>query len=323
MALRQSWIVPWAALGMLAIAGAVFWALRRRRTGSPVPLANTDVLTALPEYVHALWRHRVITIGYAVAAASVGALAILGAARPVTTTVINPEKSNRDIVLCLDVSGSMTDADAEVVRTFRSLAREFKGERLSLVIFNSSAVPVFPLTDDYGFVEQQLREAQGVFDGRFDMDFYAGTLNGPGSSLIGDGLATCLRSFDRAELTRARSVILATDNLAAGTSLFTLTEGAAMAKSAGIQIYGLNPAHRAGSATSLEMRSVAESTGGLYYPLDSVDAVGRIVSAVTAREAARIPGSPIALIHDQPASWIGWTVWGVLGLLAGVRRWRR
>jgi hypothetical protein len=96
-----------------------------------------------------------------------------------------------------------------------------------------------------------------------------------------------------------------------------------MAKAAGIQIYGLNPAHRAGSSAATEMRSVIEESGGLYYPLNSVDAVSRIVSAVSAREASRIPGAPITLVHDQPASWIGWTWLGVLGLLGAVRRWRR
>lgn len=184
-------------------------------------------------------------------------------------------------------------------------------------------MPVFPLTDDYDFVEEQLSDAQRVFEGSFDHEFYAGTLNGQGSSLIGDGLATCVRSFDHGNLTRARSIILATDNLAAGRSIFSLAQGGTMAKAAGIQIYGLNPAHRAGSSTATEMRSVAEGSGGLYYPLNSVDAVSRIVSAVSAREASRIPGAPITLVHDQPASWVGWTWLGVLGLLGALRRWRR
>jgi len=323
MALRQPWIIPWAIAGALVIAGVVWWALRRRRPPISVPMANTEVLTDLPEYAHALWWHRLTTVLYAASAAVVALLALVGAARPVATTVINPEKSNRDVVLCLDVSGSMIDADAEVAKTFRTLAREFKGERLSLVIFNSSAVPVFPLTDDYAFVDEQLREAQRAFEGRTDMDFYAGTLNGQGSSLIGDGLATCVRSFDHTDLTRARSVILATDNFAAGKSIFSLPEAGDLARAAGVQIYGLNPSHEPGRAPSTEMRTVAESSGGLYYPLTSVDAVGRIVSAVTAREAARIPGAPITLVHDQPASWITWAAGGSLALLALVRRWRR
>jgi hypothetical protein len=40
--------------------------------------------------------------------------------------------------------------------TFRiDLPPSSRGSGLSLVIFNSTAVPVFPLTDDYDFVEEQ------------------------------------------------------------------------------------------------------------------------------------------------------------------------
>ena len=98
-----------------------------------------------------------------------------------------------------------------------------------------------PLTDDYDFVSDQLRRAQRsltIVDGK---DPFSGRhLNGAGSSLIGDGLATCVRSFDHPELQRARSVILASDNEAAGRSLFTLPEGG-QRPGPGIQLYGMNP----------------------------------------------------------------------------------
>jgi len=321
MALKQPWILPWAALGALAIAALVWFALRRRRPPAALPLANTDLLTSLPEYVHAIWRHRLMTVLYAAAAGFVAVLAIIGAARPVATTVINPEKANRDIVLCLDVSGSMTTADAEVAETFRSLAKEFKGERLSLVIFNSSAVPVFPLTDDYDFVEEQLSDAQRVFEGSFDHEFYAGTLNGQGSSLIGDGLATCVRSFDHGNLTRARSIILATDNLPAGRSIFPLVEAAALARAADIQIYAMNPADRAGSSAADELKAASEATGGRYFGLGATDTVARILASVGEREAQRIPGGAQLLRYDTPAGVVVLVMLGVPAVFLARRWW--
>lgn len=321
MALRQPEIIPWALGAAALIALVVFLVWRRRRQTPNVHLANTSVLTALPEYVHALWLHRLVTIGYAAAAALVVVLAVLAAARPVATTVVNPEKANRDVVLCLDVSGSMVDADADIVATFRELAKGFKGERLSMIIFNSSAVPLFPLTDDYDFIDEQLAEAERAFNG-YDRRYYAGTMNGAGSSLIGDGLATCVRSFDNTDKKRARSVILATDNYTMGKTIFTLPEGGQMAKERDIQIYGINPAHQNGGPQSTEMRTVCEDSGGLYYPLKSNEAVSRIIAAVTAREAGRIPGAPITLIHDVPENAITWTAVAALLLLATRRRWR-
>ncbi len=322
MVLSQAWIIPWAAGVGALVAAVVFLAGRRARRAAPqVHLANTDLLTDLPEYAHMLWRHRMLATGYAAAALVVAAAALVGAARPIHTTVINPEKANRDIVLCLDVSGSMFSADLEVLSTFRRLATDFKGERLSMVIFNSTAVPVFPLTDDYDFVDEQLADAQRAIR-RLDRTYFAGTLNGPGSSLIGDGLATCVRSFDHADTKRARSVIFATDNLAIGSSIFSLPDGGSLARGLGVQVYGLNPAHESGEQTSTEMRSVCESTGGLYFPLESPEAVRNIVAAVNTREAGRIAAAPITIVHDSPAGVIGWTGLGVLGVLAMLRRWR-
>ena len=50
------------------------------------------------------------------------ASAAVAAARPVDLTTIRPEQHNRDIVLCLDASGSMSSADAAVVDVFAELA---------------------------------------------------------------------------------------------------------------------------------------------------------------------------------------------------------
>ncbi len=324
MDLTQQWVVAPALLALALVAGGVWWRLRRRRPAERVAVANTDLLRGLPQYRHAVRAHRLRTLAVAVAAATVGLAAVLGAARPVERSVVTTAKDNRDIVLCLDVSGSMIDVDAAVVATFRRLAEGFKGERMSLVIFNSSAVPVFPLTDDDHFVADELRQAERALDTVDPEDpFFAGTLNGDGSSLIGDGLATCVRSFDHPELKRARSVILASDNEAAGKSLFSLGEAGQLATTGGIQIYGINPSDTPASSPAREMRSVVEATGGTYYALSDTSSVSRTLEAVTSREAARIPSAPQLVVHDAPALPLAMASSGLLALLVLRRsRWR-
>jgi Ca-activated chloride channel homolog len=322
--LSQPWIVLPALGGVLLIALVVWLVLRLRGVAAPVALANTEMLRELPEYRRAVRRHRWIVAGGVAMVGILAVAAVLGAARPVQRMTLVDQKDNRDIVLCLDVSGSMIDVDAEVVSTFLRLAEGFRGERISMVIFNSSAVPVFPLTDDYDFVSDQLRRAQRsltLVDGKDP--FFAGTLNGAGSSLIGDGLATCVRSFDHPELKRARSVILASDNEAAGKSLFTLPEGGQLATTAGIQVYGMNPSDNPSSSAAVEMRQVVESTGGIYFALNDVSAVRRTLEAVTSREATRIPSAPRTVIHDAPGIPIALATLAVLAFLALRRvRWR-
>ena len=323
--LSQPWIVLPALGGVLLVALLVWLVLRLRGVAAPVVLANTEMLRALPEYRRAVRRHRWMVAGGVALVGILAVAAVLGAARPVQRMTLVDQKDNRDIVLCLDVSGSMIDVDAEVVSTFLRLAEGFRGERISMVIFNSSAVPVFPLTDDYDFVSDQLRRAQRsltLVDGKDP--FFAGTLNGAGSSLIGDGLATCVRSFDHPELKRARSVILASDNEAAGKSLFTLPEGGQLATTAGIQVYGMNPSDNPSSSAAVEMRQVVESTGGIYFALNDVSAVRRTLEAVTSREATRIPSAPRTVIHDAPGIPVALATLAVLAFLALRRvRWRR
>lgn len=324
MELRQGWLVVPAVLGLLLVAAVVWLLLRHTRRTGTVAVANSDLLRRLPEFRRAVRAHRIRTLAIGALAAGIGLVAIVGAARPQTRSVISQEQDNRDIVLCLDVSGSMIDVDAQVVERFRQLAEGFKGERISLVIFNSSAVPVFPLTDDYHFIGDELKQADQALQTLDPEDpFFAGTLNGDGSSLIGDGLATCLHGFDHPELPRARSVILATDNEAAGKSLFTLPEAGQLASTDNIQVYGVNPTDSPASSAAREMKQVVEQTGGVYYALNDVGAVSQILDAVTSREASRIPTQPLLVVHDEPQLWIGLAAAGLGALLVLRRlRWR-
>lgn len=324
MELRQPWILLPAAVGVVVLVAALWLVLGRRRRTGTVALANTDLLRRLPQFRAAVRRHRLREAGVAVLALALAAAAVVGAARPVDRQVLQRSQDNRDIVLCLDVSGSMIDVDAQVIDTFRRLAEGFKGERISMVIFNSTAVPVFPLTDDYAFVDEQLERARNALQTLDPEDsFFAGTLNGDGSSLIGDGLATCARSFDHPELPRARSIILATDNEAAGRSLFSLPEAGQLAQRDGIQVYGINPSDSPASSPAREMRSVVTSTGGLYYALDDTGAVPEILDQVAQREGSRIPSTPQVVTTDQPGTPVVLAGLALLLLLAVRRlRWR-
>ncbi|MEO3939134.1 VWA domain-containing protein [Dermatophilaceae bacterium Soc4.6] len=322
MELRQPWVLGPAGVGFAVVALALWWLLRRRRERGTVAVANTALLRRLPEFRRAVVRQRLTAVCVAGLALVLGVAAIVGAARPQDRSVVSRSQENRDIVLCLDVSGSMIDVDAQVISTFQQLADGFRGERISLVIFNSTAVPVFPLTDDYEFVRTELSRAADALDTLDPTDsFFAGTLNGNGSSLIGDGLATCARSFDHPELTRARSIILATDNEAAGRSLFSLPEAGALAQRGGIQVYGLNPSDSPASSPAAEMASVVKATGGVYYPLTDLGAVPDLLRQVSSREAGRIPSAPQLVVTDGPAGLIGLGALA-LGLLLLVRRLR-
>lgn len=310
---------------LLAVLGAyaVHRLLTRRSARVSAAVANSEALTELPEYRRALRHLRVRSAVLALSAALLGGAALLGAARPLDTTIERPEVRNRDIMLCLDISGSMAAYDAQLVTTFTSLVTRFQGERIGLVIFNSSAATVFPLTDDYDFINDELATAGRALTGDPDLtSFFAGTFNGRGTSLIGDGLATCVSSFDRVDTQRPRSVVLATDNHLAGRPIIAFDEAGELAKAKGVRIYGLNPEEDGVDREALEMREVVEATAGRYFPTNDPAAIPGIIEAVQSQEAALIDSAARALYTDAPAVPITMAGVGLLGVIAASRRWR-
>ena len=307
---RMMLLNVWLVVGWVAVAAILVllvFLLRhraRRREDSAVHIAHGDRLTGLPGYAAALRRYRVLLATVLVAATLLAAAAVTLSGRLVSLTTVQPEMRNRDIVLCLDVSGSMIDYDAQIVETFSELTEEFDGERIGLVLFNASAVTAFPLTSDYGYAREQLDALHDdLSDPETDWAFANGTLLGNGSSMIGDGLGSCVMRFDDLDTERSRSIVFATDNYVAGEQIMTVPEAGEFAQSKDVVVFGLNPGD-----TSLdyigefadEMRSVVEGTGGTYWALDDPAAVPSIVEQVQERQAERFTGEPILVVTDEP-----------------------
>jgi Ca-activated chloride channel homolog len=340
MELMWWWLVPLAA----AAACAAGWAALRREGNANArrrPVAHADRLTLLPEYQAALRRHRRWLVVAVLACASLLVSTAVAAARPVALTTIRPEQHNRDIMLCLDTSGSMSSADAAVVDVFSELSAEFDGERIGLTIFDSTAIQVFPLTDDYEYVQEQLKLARDAFDGKpGSSGFLDGTWSGRGSSLIGDGLASCLNSFpdgskqagsrnsgaarDPGGPPRSRSVVLATDNFLSGEPIMTLEEAATLAKDRAVHVHALNPGDLdygpGPDQPGGRLRAAAESTGGAYYSLENPEAVPGVVRSVEETEKAALQGAPRAVVSDEPGLPLAAAL--LSGLALGVATWR-
>ena len=303
------WWLPfvWIALAAGVVAVAL-WLHARRRARSlvdAVPVAHSDRLTALPAYRAALGRYRAALYGAVVVVALVLVAAILMSSRLVSISSYQPEMRNRDIVLCLDVSGSMIDYDAAIVRTFRELVDEFDGERIGLVLFNASAVTYFPLTSDYRFVREQLDYLENDLSSPLsDYEFINGTLLGEGSSLIGDGLGSCVMRFDDVERERSRSIVLATDNYVAGEQILTLPEAGDFATERNVRVYGINPGDVASKdyigEFAREMERVVLATDGGYYALADPSAIPSIVDGIEQQQTTRLTGEPVLVRTDEP-----------------------
>ncbi|WP_309616952.1 VWA domain-containing protein [Salinibacterium sp.] len=314
-----AWWAPLAWLGAVGAVVALMVGCHRRRstTRAGIPIAHRERLTALPAYRAALARYRMLVAGFIVCLVALIAAGALLTARPATVSLVTPDLNNRDIVLCLDVSGSMINYDAAVLDVFQELATEFTGERISLVVFNASAVTYFPLTADYEYISSQLTRLTHEFDDP-DAPYYRGTLLGNGSSLVGDGLASCVVRFDQADSDRSRSVILVTDNFVAGEQIFSLPEAARLASKRDVRVYGINPGDSTAreylDSLAVEFETAALESGGAYFALDDPGVIPSVVDRITSEQASVLPGSPQVQVTEQPQLGIGLAFAGLAGL---------
>ena len=325
MALANFWMII-VALVVVLVAIGIGLALGLRRGGSGTAgerarVARAERLRALPSFRQALTRRVLALSGILVLGTVATVAAGVVAARPMASQTIQPVNTSRDIMLCLDVSGSMTEVDVEVLTVFEELLEDFEGERIGLTIFNSSPVQIFPLTDDYDFIREHLASIKASFDYVDQIpEHWVGTLNGDGASLIGDGLAACTMGFDRVDDERSRSVIFATDNEINGASIVTLEEAAGYAKSKGVRVFALNPVQGKDADVSAELAAAAETTGGAAYGLRDTTTVSDIVTEVQEQEATELRGEAQVVWTDNPNLWI--VVLSIVLLSFAVVLWR-
>lgn len=317
--LTWPWL-PGAALLALVLALLIGWTLPRRRAGGPT-VANTEELWHSPAVRPWVRRYR---------AWRLGALAVVGltlwtaaqvAAQPAQVEERSRVLANRDIVLCLDVSGSMASFGSQVADTFLTLVDSFEGERIAMSIFNSTSATVFPLTDDYELVRERLEEgkrALGRPGSQAYWDFVAGVDGIPDqASLIGDGLASCGLLFDQFDAERSRSIIFSTDNAVFGQPIYTLPQATDLVMARGVVVHGLfgfDPAYT-GQFERLEMRSEVLRSGGLFFELDDPGLVDAIIEDVQSYQEVDMEAEPERIRVDANDALIRWLALGVLGVL--------
>lgn len=311
MAILIFWwmLLVWAAL-IIGYFVLRYWLSARRKrilTASEVPVAHTVRLTDLPEYVAAFKRYRLLT-RLTAALLTVGMLsAILLTARPAVISIIKPVQKNRDIMLCLDASGSVLKADTMLINRFNTLVSSFNGQRFGLTLFNSSAVTIIPLNDNYQLITEQLRVAGEAFQAQKGDTFTKlanGTLAGfsSGTSLTSDGLASCIQHMGDNSQARSQSIVLATDNEVNGTPIVGMTQAIEMARERDIRVFVIDPGvsetDKAGDHGQLKI--VADQTDGSYYLLNDPQAVNSLVDAITEQEPASFVGLPQPANNDSP-----------------------
>lgn len=330
--MRFWWLIP-VVLAVVAVATVVGWMLASRagvRSGKKGWVANTGYLRGLPKY-QALVRRTRASLAMAFVCFLIAVIATsVSAGAPVDRYVKHDKSASRDIVLCLDSSGSMLPYDSKIGGAFRQIISHFEGERISLQLWDAYSMTMFPLTDDYDMATDVLQDMSDTIDtgliqvggkisGTRELFEYLEPVldeNQEVSSLVGDGLASCVMGFDHNDKQRSRTILLATDNEVYGDGVYDLSEAIEFAKKQGVTVTALYP----GSDTNLgyqaqQLRDEVRKTGGDFYDASSPSAVDSVVRQIEAEQKEELDSAGKMIETDRPGAALGWTLVGVVSLL--------
>lgn len=337
--MRYPWLTAILLLAIAVAVGVVLWRSRSDRRADAVWIANAKSIEQVPAFrrMRSLNRVAVAAASALLVAGSIAAAVLAGG--PINTETKNPSMGRRDMVLCLDASGSMLPYDGQILRTAAELVDRFDGERMALEMWSARSVVKFPLTDDYQLMRDVLDEAAYLIDtgymGKEDdyvlvtpaLSDYLQGIDAPEedgvASLVGDGLASCVLGFDHRDQDRSRTIILATDNEVAGDQIYTLQQAVDFASEQGVEIIALYPA-LSGQITSEgeQLRAIVEAAGGDFYKADDPGAVAAIMDRIQDQQLAEAEGKSYVVVTDEPQTALTWLVWSsLLGLAVLV--WRR
>jgi len=313
---------------------------------APAVLGAVVVLLALKGWASAVLLLGLVLLAVLLVSGLVSAAAIAG--RPVRVTERSDALANRDIVLCLDVSTSMVRIDSSVLTTFSEILEDFDGERVGIVAWNSAAQTIVPLTDDYELLRDQLSELGDVLDIDPEnvtykqqlayQEAFGGTVNSSinGSSLAGDGLASCAQAFDNQGLERSRSIILATDNQVIdpdNEQIYPLPDAAKLLAERKIRLFSIygadedqpyqNLLDKTPEESREELKTVTEEQGkGRFYDVEDSGTGGQIVKELEKTEVSALGGRKQTRRTDVPQRLVITLSLVLLGYL-GLTTWRR
>ena len=215
-------------------------------------------------------------------------LLVLAAARPEwVEPPITVEKSARDLMLALDLSGSMSAQDFALadghrrtrLQAAKAVLRDFthrrRGDRLGLIVFGDAAYLQAPFTADRDTWLTLLDETEVAMAGH--------------STALGDAIGLAMALFE-ASKTENRVLILLTDGNDTGSRVPPI-DAAVLAAAAGVTIYTLavgDPRTVGEEALDREtLTSVARATGGRSYLARDGARLAEVYAEIDALEPAR------------------------------------
>lgn len=337
----MTFATPLAFLLLLPLALAAYRLLRRGLSGG----IRYSALSRIPVNSSG-WRAKIAALTPYMLLAGL-ALLIVAAARP--RTPLAHESRSVDaiaIAMTVDVSGSMDALDltppgekfsrdttrlAVVKKLFAEFVEKRPDDLIGLVTFGGYASTRSPLTADH---EALLNVLKGVQIPSVALDANGNAIAGDEQmTAIGDGLATAIARLKNAEL-KSKIVILLSDGVS-NTGAVEPDEAAKAAAKFGIKVYAIGVGTRAKRTPIIgrdifgrtgvqyadmtfderQLKSIAETTGGKYFPVNDRDALKNALDEISTLETTKLEADSYGRWDEHFA---GFLLAGVLLVLSAL-----
>ncbi len=252
-------------------------------------------------------------------------LVVLALARPERVgEPVEITKAARDVVLAIDISGSMDTNDfvapdggrkqrfAAVRDVVRNFVEGREGDRVALIVFGSKAYVQAPLTEDLGTIIALLDQTEVG-------------MAGPHTAL-GDSIGLAIRTFEASDIEQ-RLLILLSDG-SDTSSRMSPVNAAEIAAGSGVEIHtiGVGDPEATGEARVdlATLQEIARRTGGEYFFAADEAALQGVydrIDELAPREVETLSYRPRQSLAYVPLALAALTGLGVLALLyRGTRR---
>ena len=273
----------------------IWWYIKKHNRNQP-----SIIVSSVHPFTVATWKNRFLHLPFVLRILALTAL-IIALARPQQRNDQQQVKGEGiDIILCMDVSGSMASRDILPSRleAAKEVAEEFVRsrpvDRIGLVIFSGESFTQCPLTTDRNTLITQIRTLESR---RYLKD----------GTVIGEGLATAVDHLSKSE-TKSRIIILLTDGKEdpPETRLIDPLTALEIAKAQRVKVYTIGmsalPApvieitankkgkkNPAGDFLDEELlRKIADETGGQYFRAMDKERLKNVYEQIDKLEKSKI-----------------------------------
>lgn len=294
---------------LLIIIPIVVWYVMRQRNAHPsMGMSSTSAFDTLPVSWKQFLRHFLFVLRLGAIAAIIVVLA-----RPqMKDKWSSTSTEGTDIVLALDISGSMYARDFEPNRfeAAKAVASSFiqgrESDNIGLVIFAGESLTGIPMTVDRS---QLLNYLDGVQIGMLE-----------DGTAIGDGIATSLNRLKEGKA-KSKSIILLTDG-SNNTGVVAPLSAAEVAKEMDVKIYtigigtnGMAPYPVQNAFGRIEyqpqkveidemtLKAIANNTGGRYFRAVDNNALAEVFEEIDALEKTQMDVKVFSHTEDNYMLW--------------------